>query len=426
MAHPLSCRLDRRSRTSLPRITVLFAGIVLVAALAASTQGTSEEPPPPEPSPTADAGTDAPPDRVPSLSDQTVERVETNLIRIEPAVLDLGVVQAGSSAKGVIRLVNDGPDPVRIVKTKASCGCTAAKVPSDVIFPNERVEIAVSLRTSGQAGGELTKQVTFVLDGDHPPLRARVTARTDEVIVVERSPLVLDGQTDQLFTLTATDDVPFRIAAIPALGVMAFENQTASTRHEIVLTAEQRTGLGKRQALRVDLDHPRARSVLLSLKLPDHAKSIAAASNPWNRRPALPTRFRQATENIRVSDMTPMSGSPLQIIPRRIDLGTLDDQSCLERQLLVRNMDSVVATNTGRLPADTRLRLTCPGLDVQVVDHHVSDQGLVMSVQLSPEPTWVASSQSKLTVSLNGQIGSCLLSFTKPALSAPVDTGPRH
>ncbi len=109
------------------------------------------------------------------LAQQAVSGDSTELIvRAEPISLDLGTVGTGQQAKGIVRLVNTGDRPMRVINCKANCGCTTTNCPRNKeLQPGESVEVEVQLKAGSVGGRRQSKRVDFIVEGQ-PVLRVPV------------------------------------------------------------------------------------------------------------------------------------------------------------------------------------------------------------------------------------------------------------
>lgn len=101
-------------------------------------------------------------------------------ITIVPAELDFGRVEKQTTAKATVTLRNGTDKPIRILRSVTDCGCAVARFPKDPIAPGDSVEIPIELDTPRRGNRQLSKTITFVLDGDHDPVTLRVYAKTTE------------------------------------------------------------------------------------------------------------------------------------------------------------------------------------------------------------------------------------------------------
>lgn len=203
------------------------------------------------------------------------------VVRVEPAVLDLGEIATNDSGIGIVRLVNTGDSPRVLLECKTSCGCTTAACPrNQTIEPGGSVEVEVKL-DGGARAQRLEKTVTFLVS-EHPPIR--LTVRGQSVAFVQVTPQTLDPRhhPDGRVTLRASDGTPFRIRSMyPA--IMEDLPEEASAEHTLTIDYEAIKAAGIRQRrILVRIDHPRSDRVEIMLA----PNAIAPPSPP----PAQPLR----------------------------------------------------------------------------------------------------------------------------------------
>jgi hypothetical protein len=79
-------------------------------------------------------------------------------VEFEPAVMDFGVLAPGDSARGTSRIWNVGSQPLRIVKSITSCGCTAAEnLGGRVIPPGGHTEFTTTMSMKSGLGEKMEK-----------------------------------------------------------------------------------------------------------------------------------------------------------------------------------------------------------------------------------------------------------------------------
>ncbi|MHC5024180.1 MAG: DUF1573 domain-containing protein, partial [Planctomycetota bacterium] len=69
-------------------------------------------------------------------------------VRLEPAVVDLGVLKPGQSVGRDVQIVNNGTTPLTILFSRASCTCTSVDLANTVIPPGGAVPLKI--RYDGQ------------------------------------------------------------------------------------------------------------------------------------------------------------------------------------------------------------------------------------------------------------------------------------
>jgi hypothetical protein len=140
-------------------------------------------------------------------------------IEFEPAEMNFGVLAPGDAARGTSRIWNVGLEPVRIVKSITSCGCTAADdLGGRVIPPGGYTEFSTTM--SMKSGlGEKKEKITVYFEGSPQPIAIQYyTAEVSLPVRVTPSAIareLVNGQWTQTTSgqvrLTAVDGKPFRV-----------------------------------------------------------------------------------------------------------------------------------------------------------------------------------------------------------------------
>ncbi|MHC4422202.1 MAG: DUF1573 domain-containing protein [Planctomycetota bacterium] len=87
------------------------------------------------------------------------------LVEFEPAVMDFGVLPPGGTARGTTKIWNVGPQPLRILKSITSCGCTAAEdLGGRVIPPGGHTEFTTAM-TMKSGLGDKKEKISIVFEG---------------------------------------------------------------------------------------------------------------------------------------------------------------------------------------------------------------------------------------------------------------------
>lgn len=113
---------------------------------------------------------DALPAASPDVASPLRQPRRTPAIRLDPAVLDFGVLRPGRAVDGTIRIVNDSRASIRIDQIKPSCGCTVVDLATETIGPGDSVAATVRFHPRGQPGKRATRSIRFVLAGTAEPL----------------------------------------------------------------------------------------------------------------------------------------------------------------------------------------------------------------------------------------------------------------
>ena len=86
-------------------------------------------------------------------------------VEFEPAQMDFGVLSPGAAARGTTRIWNVGPEPLRIIRSVTSCGCTAAEdLAGRVIPPGGFTEFSTTMNMKTGLG-EKREKITIIFEG---------------------------------------------------------------------------------------------------------------------------------------------------------------------------------------------------------------------------------------------------------------------
>jgi len=203
---------------------------------------------------------------------------ESQVIRFEPTILDLGEMTAEVAKTASVKVVNISDKPVVISRVVPSCGCTTAPAPKDPIPVGGSVEIPITLKPGPKQGVKLSKRVTFQLENEAPVVLT-IEGNVAEYVLI--SPELLTAEVEDAesgkITLTSKDGSPFRIlAANPSIvNDISPESKTEHVVH-VDWAAWQNAGSGIKLAF--SIDHPKISSVSAMIKRKINPADRAAAA----------------------------------------------------------------------------------------------------------------------------------------------------
>ena len=190
-------------------------------------------------------------------------------IVFEPAVLDLGEMQADIPKAGVVKLRNVSAKPVKVLKAIPGCGCTTVGAPQDPIQPGEAAEIEITMKPGPKPGVNMRKSVTFQLEGYSPVV---LTVQGDVAAYVTIEPDVIaapkGGETsEQKIVLRSVDGQAFSVkgANPPILATIPAD---AALEHTLDIDWGKWEAQGRAMKLSVDTTHPKAPSLSVMVKRP--------------------------------------------------------------------------------------------------------------------------------------------------------------
>lgn len=95
-------------------------------------------------------------------------------IKFENTTYDFGNIREdGGPATHVFTFTNEGKEPLKIISTKAECGCTRPEFPKEDIAPGEKGVIKVTYNPLGRPGG-FTKIVTVRSNGSPGKINLKI------------------------------------------------------------------------------------------------------------------------------------------------------------------------------------------------------------------------------------------------------------
>ena len=222
----------------------------------------------------------------PSLrTQQPVSGDSTELIVVaEPTSLDLGSIGTGQQAKGIVRLINTGDRPMRVINCKANCGCTTTNCPRNKeLQPGESVEVQVQMKAGLVGGRRQSKRVDFIVEGQ-PVLRVPVFVDVVAYVEVEPSRIDLQQTTDGRVVIRSLDEQPFRVLSMNPPWIEEFDGE-ARLEHVLYLPLDDLQAQSRGRIINFTIDHPQTDKVSVTLR---RARTATAdISRITNRRSAV-------------------------------------------------------------------------------------------------------------------------------------------
>jgi len=137
-------------------------------------------------------------------------------VRLEPAVLDFGILPPNATKEGVVKLVNTGSRELEILTVQPSCKCTTTDdLAGRKIAPGGFVELKATMKAQS-APGKKSAEIKVLIDGYSQVLPVQLKQEVSLPIRVSPSYLnVVSGQPQTGRTvIESIDGKPFRICAI--------------------------------------------------------------------------------------------------------------------------------------------------------------------------------------------------------------------
>ena len=189
-------------------------------------------PAPTEPAP-ASAGSEAqdPP------SDESIDGPPP--IRLEPAVLDFGIIPPSVTKEGVVKLINTGTKELEILTVQPSCKCTTLEDMSGRKIPvGGSVELKANMKAQS-APGRKGAEIKVLIDGYTQVVTVNLKQEVSLPIRVSPSYLnVVKGQPLKGQTIIESiDKQPFRICAVGGkrANLIGFDPEKDAPRNQYIL-----------------------------------------------------------------------------------------------------------------------------------------------------------------------------------------------
>ncbi|RLS47366.1 MAG: DUF1573 domain-containing protein [Planctomycetota bacterium] len=197
-------------------------------------------------------------------------------IKFEPETLNLGEMSAEVAKTGKIKVINILDTPVKITKITPGCGCTTTTAPPGELAPGASAEIEITLKPGSKAGVQLTKMVTFQVEGHAPQM---LTVRGDVKAFISISQDMLNGPTSPdapptVVKLTSVENLPFKITSVLP-DVLVSVPTESSVSHEISVDWKKWEAAGSSVKISVMTDCPKAPQLVLLVK-----RSLKPGMNP--------------------------------------------------------------------------------------------------------------------------------------------------
>ncbi len=247
-------------------------------------------------------------------------------IVFEPAILDLGEMQADVPKTGKLLIRNVTDKPVTIARAIPGCGCTTANAPKDPIPAGGSVEMEITLKPGPKQGVKMSKRVTFQIEGAAPIV---LSVEGDVKAYVTIAPDVIDGPAkadnpgnlDGKLVLASVDGEAFKVTgANPP--VLASFSPDAAAQHTLNIDWPKWEEMGRAIKVTVTTDHPKAASLSVMIKRPVAVgeRPLPPAATP--RAPTAPTSELiiavQQGNTVKVKELLAVPG----VDPNQVDVST--------------------------------------------------------------------------------------------------------
>jgi hypothetical protein len=152
-------------------------------------------------------------------SGPSARRADIVPIVIQPALMDLGFIRPGTTARGEVELFNVSDEPVKILKSATTCLCTTVDLSETVIPPRSLIKLPAALE-AGQQLGPKSATITLIFEGYDAPLE--VSVKAEVALAVRSIPGFISHQVPHTreyadrfeYQLESIDGAPFRVVAV--------------------------------------------------------------------------------------------------------------------------------------------------------------------------------------------------------------------
>lgn len=307
--------------------------------------------------------------------------LDGDMIVFDPPMVDFGRVLVGSVVSQVVWIINGSDFPVIVMETKSTCGCTVARMTEWTIAAGDgiptRIELVVPRRAS-----TIQKQVRFRFGDGQPDRVLTVKAHAVQPVVLSPEYLRADNLGITRVVVESTDSQPFRILGATPSILTDPDGSNASILHEVGIDRLLWYATGQPDRIDLQLDHPEASSVSLSVRvssLRSGHRSIDQPSSHARVKIIPPPRLMLSTDRLRF-------GKVSEEAPSQLELAIL-----------------------GSFAPDTQpdLRMDSGLADLMLVSIEHTADGLTLSLQLTPRPDQAGYLRSELAVRIGAARAWC-------------------
>lgn len=186
-------------------------------------------------------------------------------IRAEPANVNFGIVEPGSTVSATIKLFNPLDRDVRISAAKPSCTCTTIDMVGKTIPAGGSIDMPMSMKTAHTPGSKVAA-VNMAFEGVTQVLVVKIEAET--AYAVRATPNFIDALAAErmtgTFELSSSDGVPFTVKSVDGRPAMLADGtpMKPATRHTLRYDVTQPSPLSNPYLavppfLIIETDHPK-------------------------------------------------------------------------------------------------------------------------------------------------------------------------
>lgn len=260
-----------------PTPTSLTSVLSRIAAISTVALAAAQAPPAPAPAPAGEKGTQTEFPMAPQTVDNSPKNgapkqavpVGPMAIKFEPEVLNLGEMAAEVAKTGTIKVTNVSDKPVKITKIVPGCGCTTTGAPPGELAPGASADVDITLKPGSKAGIQLTKMVTFQIEGHAPQI---LTVKGDVKAYIAISQDMVDGPASSdapptPIKLTSVDKVPFKVTGVLPEVLVSVPTE-AKVEHEVQIDWKKWEATGSSVKISIMTDNAKAPQLAILVKRP--------------------------------------------------------------------------------------------------------------------------------------------------------------
>ncbi|MBI1304083.1 MAG: DUF1573 domain-containing protein [Phycisphaera sp.] len=184
-------------------------------------------------------------------------------IKAEPATVDFGFVEPGTTVSATIKLINPLDRPVTIGAAKPTCTCTTVDMVGKVIPAGGFIEMPMSMKTS-QSVGNRSAAVNMAFEGIRQILVVELRAET--AYTVRATPSFIDARAPESmkgsFEVVSADGAPFSVLSVDGKPPVTLDGSPMQPAAKHVVRYDFTTEGGLRKGvppfLIVETDHPKS------------------------------------------------------------------------------------------------------------------------------------------------------------------------
>ncbi len=212
----------------------------------------------------------------------------SDMVKIEPEVVDVGHVTPSSSTDRIVLLRNMTDKPIQFARVSTTCTCVTGELLDDIVAPGEAARLKVTVHAK-DFPGPIDRYLSVWFMGASQPIQVPVKA--DVSLAINAEPFFLnlaapvDGviPTKGVVTLTAVDGKPFRVRSAGGVSpILDPDDANApAVMHRVYWDFTDVPDDAITPWWIIETDHPSAPIVDLRVIHPALIRKMVAAQGPW-------------------------------------------------------------------------------------------------------------------------------------------------